>query len=269
MNKDQRNKRKIYFTLLIFITKLNPKQIMFDQKQKITLVNKDLLNNLEKNQFQFYCNSTPKLINSLKIQDYNRLKIKNKVNYYVDKEKKQENYQKVQNYKNSILFKEKTNWTNQYVKKMQCWSNRIKILLNSLDLSSYTKNKIMLTIKLAKLFNKLKNFDHQIFKIIQYWSLFDVQCDFFYFDICLRVFDYIFGIGFLDCNFDKAIGNVIGGIQNRVDYKQYKKKQEFITRFYFYGKLFCDPDKLIMSCLTLKININFYLKSDEKKQLKF
>lgn len=43
--------------------------------------------------------------------------------------------------------------------------------------------------------------------------------DFFYFDIWLRVFDYIIGIGFVYGDFGKAIGSVIGGILNEVDYK--------------------------------------------------
>lgn len=35
---------------------------------------------------------------------------------------------------------------------------------------------------------------------------------FFYFDVWLRVFDYIIGIGYSDGNFDKAVASVVGGI---------------------------------------------------------
>lgn len=36
--------------------------------------------------------------------------------------------------------------------------------------------------------------------------------DFFYFDVWLRVFDYVMCIGFLDGSFDKVIASVVGGI---------------------------------------------------------
>lgn len=41
---------------------------------------------------------------------------------------------------------------------------------------------------------------------------------FFYFDVWLRIFDYIIGIGFIEGSFDKVIASIIGGILNEINY---------------------------------------------------
>ena len=44
---------------------------------------------------------------------------------------------------------------------------------------------------------------------------------FFYFDVWLRVFDYIIGIGFIEGSFDKVIASVVGGILSQVNYSSF------------------------------------------------
>ncbi|CAK84085.1 unnamed protein product (macronuclear) [Paramecium tetraurelia] len=205
----------------------------------------------------------------------------------IDQDIKELNRNKMQNYVNSLQFKQTTVWTDQYIKKMQQWKNDIPYLLDYFELWNHTKNKMILTIRLFQLLSqRMQPCDDYVFKVIQCldyklmipkiqhdqidveWlrtHLNNLFSDFFYFDIWLRVFDYIIGIGFVNGDLSKAIASVIGGILTEVDYKQYRTKEEFITGLTIYGKLLCDPEKLIMACYDSYNQQEFvYLNNDEQ-----
>ncbi|CAD8074013.1 unnamed protein product [Paramecium primaurelia] len=212
--------------------------------------------------------------------------IQNEVNQYLDQDTIQFNNEKVQNYIDSLQFKQITVWTDQYIKKLQQWKDRIAYLLNCFELSNHMKNKMILTIRLFQLFNQREDCDDYVLKIIlsldYKFMIPKINCekldfewfrihlnnlfsDFFYFDIWLRVFDYIIGIGYVNGDYDRVIASVIGGILNEVDQNKYRTKEEFMTGLNIYGKLLCDPEKLIMSCYNSYIQQEFiYLESDEQ-----
>ncbi|CAD8179346.1 unnamed protein product [Paramecium octaurelia] len=212
--------------------------------------------------------------------------IQNEINQYIEQDTIEANNERVQNYIDGLQFRQTTVWTDQFIKKLQLQKDRIAYLLNCFELSDHMKNKMILTIKLFQLFNQREDCDDYVLKIIlclDYKLMIPkIQCekldfqwfrshlnnlfsDFFYFDIWLRVFDYIIGIGFVNGDFDRAIASVIGGILNEVDSNKYRTKEEFITGLTIYGKLLCDPEKLIMACYNSYNHQEFiYLESDEQ-----
>ncbi|CAK84561.1 unnamed protein product (macronuclear) [Paramecium tetraurelia] len=212
--------------------------------------------------------------------------IQNEINQYIEQDTILSNHEKVQHYLDSLQFRQTTVWTDQYIKKLQLLKDRIAYLLNCFELSNHKKNQLILTVRLFQLFNLREDCDDYVLKIIlclDYKLMIPkMQCDkldfqwfrthmnnlfsdFFYFDIWLRVFDYIIGIGFVNGDFDRAIASVIGGILNEVDSKKYRTKEEFITGLTIYGKLLCDPEKLIMACYNSYNHQEFiYLESDEQ-----
>ncbi|CAD8207793.1 unnamed protein product [Paramecium pentaurelia] len=194
--------------------------------------------------------------------------VSNQINNYMDNETQQINQEKVEQYINSIQFKFNNVWTNIFMERLNSWKDQIYRIVNGCGVIDNTQDKLLFIVRLFQLLDGKENCDEFIYKIIRClryqmlvpklnnpkidmgWfkdHLSNLFSGFFYFDVWLRVFDYIIGIGFIEGSFDKVIGSVVGGILNEINYQSFTTQEEFIVGLNIYGRLLCNPEKLIIA----------------------
>ncbi|CAD8123319.1 unnamed protein product [Paramecium sonneborni] len=194
--------------------------------------------------------------------------VSDEINKYMDDETQKNNYEKVEQYISSIRFKYNNVWTNIFKERLQGWKDKIYRIVNGCGAIDNTQDKLLLIVRLFQLFEGQENCDEFIYKIIRclryqllvpkinnskitmMWfkdHLSNLFSGYFYFDVWLRVFDYIIGIGFIEGSFDRVIASVVGGILDQVNYQSFTTQEEFIIGLNIYGRLLCNPEKLIIA----------------------
>ncbi|CAK65606.1 unnamed protein product (macronuclear) [Paramecium tetraurelia] len=194
--------------------------------------------------------------------------VSNEIDKYMDVETQQINRERVEQYISSIKFKYNNVWTNIFMERLNQWKDQIYRIVNGCGVIDNTQDKLLLIVRLFQLFDGKENCDELIYKIIRClryqmlvpklnnpkinmgWfkdHLSNLFSGFFYFDVWLRVFDYIIGIGFIEGSFDKVIASVVGGILNEINYSTFTTQEEFIVGLNVYGRLLCNPEKLIIA----------------------
>ncbi|CAD8204902.1 unnamed protein product [Paramecium octaurelia] len=194
--------------------------------------------------------------------------VSNEIDKYMDVETQQINRERVEQYISSIRFKYNNVWTNIFMERLNQWKDQIYRIVNGCGVIDNTQDKLLLIVRLFQLFDGKENCDELIYKIIRClryqmlvpklnnpkidmgWfkdHLSNLFSGFFYFDVWLRVFDYIIGIGFIDGSFDKVIASIVGGILNEINYSTFTTQEEFIVGLNIYGRLLCNPEKLIIA----------------------